>query len=359
MSVSGLRNGCPHIIQSQRCILKVLSYHSPHIFGTVTYPGGMSALGQGCVTDRHLNCFKRTNHSALFRKCCVMIRSHVLCLSLYTWQEYQGLCTSRAFCIISENTTPCSPLTMEHRSPKISKELQDENVMLAKQLKQTEQYYKRMLEQRDNAIHKLDNEQNRSKELRFKFVAQIKKARRLDELIFELKMKNADMVLALNKAEKKNKNLTAQIADLFNAGEEAFDVPSVSQPTDASVSSDSKTDTVSSHPISPPSSPIAKRTGQVIKDENGTPQKPRNRLVSPPSSPIAKHTGQVIKDKNGTPQKPRKRLVSPPSSSIAKRTGQAVIKQENGAPEKPRKRRLRDTQTSTRRFSQRLKIKQK
>ena len=248
---------------------------------------------------------------------------------------------------------------MEHRSPKISKELQDENVMLAKQLKQTEQYYKRMLEQRDNAIHKLDNEQNRSKELRFKFVAQIKKARRLDELIFELKMKNADMVLALNKAEKKNKNLTAQIADLFNAGEEAFDVPSVSQPTDASVSSDSKTDTVSSHPISPPSSPIAKRTGQVIKDENGTPQKPRKRLVSPPSSPIAKHTGQVIKDKNGTPQKPRKRLVSPPSSSIAKRTGQAVIKQENGAPEKPRKRRLRDTQTSTRRFSQRLKIKQK
>ena len=248
---------------------------------------------------------------------------------------------------------------MEHRSPKISKELQDENVMLAKQLKQTEQYYKRMLEQRDNAIHKLDNEQNRSKELRFKFVAQIKKARRLDELIFELKMKNADMVLALNKAEKKNKNLTAQIADLFNAGEEAFDVPSVSQPTDASVSSDSKTDTVSSHPISPPSSPIAKRTGQVIKDENGTPQKPRNRLVSPPSSPIAKHTGQVIKDKNGTPQKPRKRLVSPPSSSIAKRTGQAVIKQENGAPEKPRKRRLRGTQTSTRRSSQRLKIKQK
>ena len=218
---------------------------------------------------------------------------------------------------------------MEHRSPKISKELQDENVMLAKQLKQTEQYYKRMLEQRDNAIHKLDNEQNRSKELRFKFVAQIKKARRLDELIFELKMKNADMVLALNKAEKKNKNLTAQIADLFNAGEEAFDVPSVSQPTDASVSSDSKTDTVSSHPISPPSSPIAKRTGQVIKD------------------------------KNGTPQKPRKRLVSPPSSSIAKRTGQAVIKQENGAPEKPRKRRLRGTQTSTRRSSQRLKIKQK
>ena len=239
------------------------------------------------------------------------------------------------------------------------KELQDENVMLAKQLKQTEQYYKRMLEQRDNAIHKLDNEQNRSKELRFKFVAQIKKARRLDELIFELKMKNADMVLALNKAEKKNKNLTAQIADLFNAGEEAFDVPSVSQPTDASVSSDSKTDTVSSHPISPPSSPIAKRTGQVIKDENGTPQKPRKRLVSPPSSPIAKHTGQVIKDKNGTPQKPRKRLDSPPSSSIAKRTGQAVIKQENGAPEKPRKRRLRGTQTSTRRSSQRLKIKQK
>ena len=91
-SVSGLRNGCPHIIQSQRCILQVLSYHSPHIFGTVTYPGGMSALGQVCVTDRHLNCFKRTNHSALFRKCCDMIRSHVLCLSLYTWQVYQG-CT--------------------------------------------------------------------------------------------------------------------------------------------------------------------------------------------------------------------------------------------------------------------------
>ena len=224
--------------------------------------------------------------------------------------------------------------------------------MLAKQLKQTEQYYKRMLEQRDNAIHKLDNEQNKSKELRFKFVAQIKKARRLDELIFELKMKNADMVLALNKAEKENKNLTAQIADLFNAGEEAFDVPTVSQPTDASVSSDSKTDTVS-HPVSPPSSPIAKRTGQVIKDENGTPQKPRNkRLVSPPSSPIAKRS-------DGTPQKPRKHLVSSPSSSIAKRTGQEVITQESGTPQKPRKRRLGDTQTSTRRSSQRLKIKQK
>lgn len=232
---------------------------------------------------------------------------------------------------------------MEHGSPKISNTLQDQNVMLAKKLKQTEGYYKRMVDQRDTATHKLNIVENRNKELRFKFVAENKKVRRLDEKIFELKMKNADMVLALNKAEKKNKALTtkgktlttlkmknadllvalneaekknkhlaAQITDLFDTGEESLDIPTDSHPADISMSSESQTDS-ESHPVSPPSSPIPKPTGQLIKKENGTPEKPR---------------------------KPKR------------------------ADEKPRKRTLADTQTSSHRrrssrSSQRLKIQQK
>ena len=139
---------------------------------------------------------------------------------------------------------------MDHGSPKSMTTLLDEQVMLEKELKQTKNYYKRMVKQRDAAIHKLNIEENKNRQLRFKFVAQDKKVKQLDDKIFELKMKNADLVLALNKAQEKHKNLTAQITDLFGAGEETL-------------------------AVSPPSSPVPNSVH--AKEENGTPEKPRKR----------------------------------------------------------------------------------
>ena len=146
---------------------------------------------------------------------------------------------------------------MEHDGPpKTIDTLQDENVTLAKELRQTEIYYKRMVAQRDTAIHKWNKEKNTNANLRFKFVATHKKAKRLEEQNFELKMKNADLVLALNKATEKNKTLTAQITDLFSAGEGSL-------------------------ADSPPSSPIPNSVEKRSKKEgNGTPEKPHKRTLS-------------------------------------------------------------------------------
>ena len=146
---------------------------------------------------------------------------------------------------------------MEHDGPpKTIETLQETNVILAKQLRQTEIYYKRMVAQRDTAIHKLNDEENTNTGLRKKFVAAHKRAERFKEVNFELRMKNADLVLALNKAEEKNKTLTAQIADLFTAGEETL-------------------------AVSPPTSPIPHSVEELSKKEgNGTPEKPHKRALS-------------------------------------------------------------------------------
>ena len=183
---------------------------------------------------------------------------------------------------------------MEHDGPpKTIETLQDENVTLAKELRQTEIYYKRMVAQRDTAIHKLNIEENTNTNLRFKFVATHKKAERLKEENFELKMKNADLVLALNKATEKNKTLTAQIADLFSAGEETL----AGEKTLA---------------ISPPSSPIPNSVEKRSKKEGNA--------VSPPSSPIPNSVEKRSKKEgNGTPEKPDKRTLSNKRASAKRR----------------------------------------
>ena len=168
---------------------------------------------------------------------------------------------------------------MEHDGPpKTIDTLQDENVTLAKELRQTEIYYKRMVAQRDTAIHKWNKEKNTNANLRFKFVATHKKAKRLEEQNFELKMKNADLVLALNKATEKNKTLTAQITDLFSAGEGSLADSPPSSPIPNSVEKCSKKE---GNAVSPPSSPIPNSVEKRSKKEgNGTPEKPHKRTLS-------------------------------------------------------------------------------
>ena len=83
-------------------------------------------------------------------------------------------------------------------------------------------------------------------------------------------MKNAELILALNKAREKSKTLTAQITDLFSAGEETL------------VGEETLT-------VSPPSSPIPNSVEKRNKKEgNGTPEKPRKRTLSNEQQAIAK-----------------------------------------------------------------------
>ena len=86
----------------------------------VTYPGVCVSLCQCCVTDRNLNYCRRTNHNALFHNCCYMIRSRITYHVFWLSSRMSGLYTSRAFCIISENTTSYSPWSTTGR-PKPSR----------------------------------------------------------------------------------------------------------------------------------------------------------------------------------------------------------------------------------------------